>query len=106
VRGYAYDSLGPLGPTGDVIGGRGLIDGSLELRARVTDTFGIVPFFDAGNAFAASWPDFSQPLQMAVGLGLRYYTSFGPLRLDLATPVNPRPGDPRFAVYVSIGQAF
>ena len=106
VRGYPYYSLGPLSPSGAVIGGRSVFDGSLELRARVTDTIGLVPFFDAGDAFASSWPDFSAPLRMSAGLGLRYYTSFGPLRVDLATPVNRRPGDPRFAIYVSIGQAF
>jgi translocation and assembly module TamA len=106
VRGYPYYSLGPLGPGNEVVGGRSLVDGSLELRAKVTDTIGIVPFFDAGDAFANNWPDFSAPLRMAAGLGLRYYTSFGPLRLDLAAPLNPRPGDPRFAAYVSIGQAF
>jgi translocation and assembly module TamA len=106
VRGYAYYSLGPTGPNNAVIGGRSLVDGSLELRAKVTDTIGLVPFFDAGNAFSEVWPSFSLPLQMSAGLGLRYYTSLGPLRLDVAFPLNPRPGDDRWAIYVGIGQAF
>jgi translocation and assembly module TamA len=106
VRGYQYMSLAPAGPGESVIGGRSLLDTSAELRVKVTDTIGIVPFFDAGNAFASSTPDFKQPLQMAAGLGLRYYTAIGPIRLDVAAPINKRPGDPPVAVYVSIGQAF
>jgi translocation and assembly module TamA len=65
-----------------------------------------VPFFDAGNAFAANIPDFKSPLQMSAGLGLRYYTAIGPIRVDIATPINPREGDKPVAVYVSVGQAF
>ena len=44
--------------------------------------------------------------QVAAGLGLRYYTAVGPLRLDVAVPINPRKGDPDFAVYFGIGQSF
>jgi translocation and assembly module TamA len=106
VRGYQYNTLGPTAPNGAIIGGRSLFEASAELRARVTDTIGVVPFIDAGNAFASSAPDFSRPLQMAAGLGLRYYTSIGPLRLDVAAPINPRRGDKPVAVYVSIGQSF
>jgi translocation and assembly module TamA len=106
VRGYQYDTLGPTAPNGAIIGGRSLFEASAELRVKVTDTIGVVPFFDAGNAFASSAPDFSRPLQMAAGLGLRYYTSIGPLRLDVAAPINRRPGDKPVAVYVSIGQSF
>jgi translocation and assembly module TamA len=106
VRGYAYDSLGPLGPNNSVIGGRSLFEASAEVRIKVTDTIGVVPFFDAGNAFAANFPDFKDPLQMAAGLGLRYYTAIGPIRVDIATPINRRSGDKPVAVYVSVGQAF
>jgi translocation and assembly module TamA len=106
VRGYAYDSLGPTGPFGEVVGGRSLFVTSAELRVKVTDTIGVVPFFDAGNAFASSFPNFSQPLYMAAGLGLRYYTSIGPIRLDVAFPFERHPGSGSVAVYVSIGQAF
>ncbi len=106
VRGYAYDSLGPIAPFGAVVGGRSLFETSAELRVKVTDTIGVVPFFDAGNAFASSFPDFSQPLYMAAGLGLRYYTSIGPIRLDVAFPLERRSGNGPLAIYVSIGQAF
>jgi translocation and assembly module TamA len=106
VRGYAYDELGPTGPFGAVIGGRSLVTASAELRVRVTDTIGIVPFFDAGNAFATSFPNFSAPLATAVGVGLRYYTAVGPIRADIAFPLDRHPGTGPVAVYVSIGQAF
>ena len=106
VRGYAYNSLGPYGPFGAVIGGRSLFQISAELRVRVTDTIGIVPFFDAGNAYASNFPNFSAPLYKAVGVGLRYYTAIGPIRADVAFPLQQRPGTGRVALYVSIGQAF
>ena len=106
MRGYAYNSLGPYGPFGAVIGGRSLFQASVELRVRVNDTIGIVPFFDAGNAYASDFPKFSAPLYKAAGLGLRYYTAIGPIRGDLAFPFEQRPGTGRVAVYVSVGQAF
>ena len=106
VRGYTYRTLSPLSATGQLIGGRSLLDGSIEARIKVTDTIGIVPFIDAGTAFASSYPDFDRRIALAAGLGLRYYTPIGPIRLDLATPLNPRRGDKPIAVYVSIGQSF
>jgi len=106
VRGYAYRTLSPLGPYNQLIGGRSLFEVSLEARIKITDTIGIVPFFDAGTAFESTIPDFKQRLQMAAGLGLRYYTAIGPIRVDVAAPLNPRKGDKPVALYVSIGQAF
>ena len=50
-------------------------------------------------------PDFSD-WRFAAGIGARYYSSFGPIRIDVGTPLNPQPGDSRIAVYVSLGQAF
>jgi len=106
VRGYRYRSLSPLGPTGEVIGGRSLVEASVEARVKVTDTIGLVPFFDMGGAFASSYPDFKEQLRYAAGLGLRYYTAVGPIRLDVAVPLNPRDGDSQWALYIGIGQAF
>ena len=106
VRGYAFDSLGPTGPFNAVIGGRSLFEASAELRVRVNDTIGIVPFFDAGNAFASSFPNFNQPLYTSAGLGLRYFTAVGPIRLDVAFPLQRHAGAGPVAVYFSIGQAF
>lgn len=105
VRGYRYQSLSPrIGRT--PIGGRSLVEASLEARIKITDTIGIVPFVDTGMAFEDEIPDFGRQLQTAVGLGLRYYTPIGPIRLDVATPINRRPGDRPVALYISIGQAF
>ncbi|MGO4173829.1 autotransporter assembly complex protein TamA [Bosea sp. TAF32] len=106
VRGYAYRSIAPLGPFNQVVGGRSLLELSAEARIKITETIGIVPFFDAGTAFESSFPDGKQQLQMAAGLGLRYYTGIGPIRVDVAAPLNPRKGDKPVALYVSIGQAF
>ncbi len=106
IRGYAYRSVGPTLPTGEVVGGRSYFAASAELRTRVTDQIGIVPFVDVGSAFASSFPDFDEELRVGAGIGVRYYTALGPIRLDVAVPVNPRPWDPTVAFYVGIGQAF
>jgi translocation and assembly module TamA len=106
VRGYAYNELGPTVFWGAVVGGRSVFDASAELRVKVTDTIGVVPFFDVGNAFSSNFPNFNEPLFAAAGLGLRYYTSVGPIRLDVAFPLERRAGTGPVAVYVSIGQSF
>jgi translocation and assembly module TamA len=106
VRGYRYRSLSPLGPTGQVIGGRSLIEGSLEARVKITDTIGLVPFFDVGGAFESAYPDFREQLRYSAGLGLRYYTAVGPIRVDVAMPLNKRENDKAWALYIGIGQAF
>lgn len=106
VRGYAYRTLSPLGPLNQLTGGRSLFEASVEARIKITNTIGVVPFFDAGMAFDSAVPNFKQQMQYAAGLGLRYYTGIGPIRLDVAAPLNPRKGDKPVAVYISIGQAF
>ncbi len=108
VRGYPYRTLGPVGPFNLPIGGRSLLEASLEARIKVTDTIGVVPFFDAGTAFAASLPNFDETIRKSVGIGLRYYTGIGPIRADLAFPLDAyKGGHVRPAVlYLSLGQAF
>lgn len=106
VRGYEYRSIGPRDANGTLIGGRSLIEASLEARVRVTDTIGIVPFVDAGAAFGSSVPTFDDSLRWGAGLGLRYHTAIGPIRIDVATPLNRRRGEPAVALYISLGQAF
>jgi translocation and assembly module TamA len=106
VRGYAYQSVGPLDANNKPTGGRSLVEMSVEARIRITDSIGIVPFVDGGSASEDAWPS-TDSLQWAAGIGLRYYTPIGPLRLDVATPLNRRPGiDDSFAFYISLGQAF
>jgi translocation and assembly module TamA len=106
IRGYEYLNVGPRVKGFGATGGLARVEGSLEARVKVTETIGIVPFVDAG--FVTEDPDFSGNDEFAVGVGLgaRYYTSVGPLRLDVAVPLEPRSGDPDFAVYFGIGQAF
>ena len=104
VRGYGYQKLGPQDPDGDPLGGRSLSEAAGEVRYRFGN-FGVVGFVDVGQAYEGTMPRFSD-LRFGAGIGGRYYTNFGPVRLDLATPVNRRKGDARFNVYVSIGQAF
>ena len=105
VRGYEYQGIGPKDPDGNPIGGRSYMEASTELRIQVTDTIGIVPFVDAGTV---SEEEFLQGARWKVGagVGLRYLTPFGPLRIDAAIPVNRDPGDPSFAIYAGVGQAF
>ena len=79
---------------------------SAELRFRVTDTIGIVPFIDAGAAYEDAIPDFSEDISVGVGLGLRYLTPLGPLRFDVAVPLNRDHGGDSFAFYVGLGQSF
>ena len=108
VRGYGYQQIGPRDTLGDPSGGRSLSELGFEARVR-TGLFGgalaFVPFVDAGAVDATSTPSL-QDLRFGAGLGIRYYTNFGPLRIDLGTPLNPRKGDSRIGVYVALGQAF
>jgi translocation and assembly module TamA len=104
VRGFGYQRLGPLDPNNDPIGGRSVNEFAMEGRYRFGN-FGLVGFVDAGQAYETSMPKFDD-WRVGVGIGGRFYTNFGPVRLDLATPLNRRIGDSRFSVYVSIGQAF
>lgn len=105
IRGYDYQSVSPRNDKGDIIGGLSYFEASAEMRVRITETIGLVPFIDMGAAFEDEVPDFSG-LQYAAGLGLRYYTAIGPIRLDAAVPLNPRDDDTGYGIYVSIGQAF
>lgn len=107
VRGYSYQAIGPRDLNNDPVGGRSLAEISLEVRFRFgsANQFGIVPFVDAGTISSDPWPSVGE-MRIGAGLGVRYYSSFGPIRVDVGTPVNPQPGDSRIGVYVSLGQAF
>jgi translocation and assembly module TamA len=105
VRGYGFQRLGPRDPVfDDPIGGRSVAEVAIEARVRLGN-WGIVPFLDAGNIDTSPLPRLSD-LRLGAGVGVRYHTRFGPIRVDLGTPLNPRSGDARAAVYVSLGQAF
>ena len=106
VRGFAFQEAGELDDENDPIGGRSLFEASGEVRARVTDTIGLVAFVDAGAAFNSPYPDFDDQLRIGAGPGIRYFSPIGPIRLDVGFPVNPRDTDDAFQLYISIGQAF
>jgi translocation and assembly module TamA len=106
VRGYKFRSISPRDSDNNLTGGRSSVETSVELRYRFLENYGIVPFFDAGEVSSDIIPTFDQPIQYAAGIGLRYYTSIGPIRADFAVPLNPTRHDDKFAFYISIGQAF
>ena len=108
VRGYGYQEIGPQNSLGDPTGGRSLTELSFEARIRTglfDGALGIVPFIDAGTVGRDSTPGFDE-IKIGAGIGIRYHTSFGPIRVDVAAPLNPGPEDAPVAVYVGLGQAF
>jgi translocation and assembly module TamA len=105
VRGYAYQEITPRNADGDPLGGRSYMLASLETRVKVTEKVGIVPFVDIGTVSSETYPDF-RDIRAGAGLGIRYATPFGPLRLDVALPINRYPDGSRFGIYAGIGQSF
>lgn len=107
IRGYEYQLVGPLDDDENPFGGTSLFEVGAEVRVRVTEEIGVVPFIDGGTVYDDPIPNGDETLRWAAGLGLRYFTGFGPIRLDVAFPLNPRDGvDEAFQFYVSFGQAF
>jgi translocation and assembly module TamA len=106
VRGYAYQSLGPLNEDDKALGGGSQVEFSAESRWKMTPEWGLVAFVDGGGVYANVFDDADRAIRWGAGLGLRYYTAIGPVRLDVATPLNPRPQDNPLQVYISIGQSF
>ncbi len=108
VRGYGFQAVGPQADDGTPTGGNSLTEVAIEARYR-TRAFGadvgFVAFVDGGQVYQSTVPSFNS-LKLGAGVGIRYYSSFGPIRVDIATPLNKGPRDPRIAFYVSIGQAF
>lgn len=106
VRGYAYRSVGLYKKGDKIIGGRSMVEGSAELRAMVSANIGVAGFVDAGVVGKNPMPDFDQNTKLGAGLGLRYKTGMGPMRVDVALPLNREKGDARYGLYIGIGQAF
>ena len=110
VRGYEYQSLGPRNSDNDPLGGASLLEVSAEARWKFTPEWGFVAFLDGGTAFENSLGQSTQVLdediRWGAGVGLRYYTAIGPVRFDVATPLNPRSDDESVQFYISIGQNF
>lgn len=108
VRGFGYQQIGPRDTVGDPSGGRSLAEFSLEARVK-TGMFGgalaLVPFIDAGAVDESVTPRL-RDVRYGAGLGLRYLTGFGPIRIDVGTPLDRRKGESRIGVYVALGQSF
>ncbi len=105
IRGYKYQGVGPLFPDNNPVGGTSLDAGSVEFRQRLFKSFGAAAFVDAGQVAAGSRP-FQGPLRVGVGVGGRYYTPIGPIRLDVAVPLQKLPGGDSFELYVGLGESF
>jgi len=108
VRGYGYQAIGPKNEFMEPIGGRSLVEASIEARIGtgfLDGAVSVVPFFDLGSVSTSATPDFGE-IKMGAGLGLRYTTGFGPIRFDVGIPLNPEPEDSAVGVYISLGQAF
>lgn len=105
VRGYEYQGVSERLPNGKPRGGLSLFEASIEVRRDLGRNFGVVGFIDAGAVGFQEAPDFSN-LRYGAGIGVRYNLPFGPIRADVAMPLDKRAGDADFQIYVSIGQAF
>jgi translocation and assembly module TamA len=105
VRGFGYQEVGPRYPDNTPKGGLSLFESAFELRQRLTQRWGVVAFVDAGSIGELVAPDFKRP-EIGAGIGVRYNLGFGPIRLDLATPLTRQTGDAAIQVYLSIGQSF
>jgi len=122
IRGYAFQEASPIDPaTADILGGASVVELNLEVRQHVTDAIELAVFADAGGAFEANTPDFDNVL-LGAGIGIRYHTPIGPLRVDVAVPLEKRNvvatqlnaegqplnsfDDEAFHFYIALGQPF
>jgi translocation and assembly module TamA len=109
IRGYRYQSVGPLFYNGNPIGGTAINAGSVEYRQRIGTNFGTAVFLDAGNVSKNLNP-ISGTLKTGAGAGVRYYTPIGAIRVDIALPLQRRTSGPNpddaFEIYIGLGQAF
>ena len=105
VRGYGYQKVGPRYGDNTPQGGLSLFEVSAEIRRKITGAWSVAAFADAGTVGLHVYPDFREP-KVGVGVGVRYNMGFGPIRVDIATPLNRRRGDSAIQLYLSIGQSF
>lgn len=107
LRGYRYLSVSPLNADNKPIGGRSIMVFNFETRIRATEKLGAVAFYDIGNVYGSSFPQLTGKQLQSIGMGLRYHTAAGPIRFDVAIPLNRRKGlDGHYQIYMSIGQSF
>ncbi|MEA2744273.1 MAG: translocation and assembly module TamA, partial [Acetobacteraceae bacterium] len=105
VRGYRFQTLGPQFADRKPTGGTAISTGTVELRQRILGSYGVVGFVDVGQVTSNGAP-FTSNWHAGAGVGARYYTQIGPIRLDVAVPLNKLPGGDTLELYIGIGQAF
>ncbi len=105
VRGYRFQAAGPLFPNQRPTGGSSLTAATVEYRQRFGESFGAAVFVDAAQVGHSAAP-FNGTLFEGVGVGARYYTSLGPIRFDIAVPLDKRRKDQLLEAYIGLGQAF
>ncbi|MDH3534023.1 MAG: BamA/TamA family outer membrane protein, partial [Gammaproteobacteria bacterium] len=97
VRGYGFETLGPVDENGDVIGGSNLFEASVEVDRLLRENWAAAIFVDTGSAFNGTDMEFST----GIGLGIRWYSPVGPIRLDVAHPLDDP--DENFRLHISLG---
>ncbi len=105
IRGYGFQRVGPLALDDSPLGGRSVNEFATELRWKFENNLGFVLFTEAGNVYDSKTPEFND-FRYSAGVGARYATGFGPVRFDVAIPLNKRTNDSDFQIYISLGQAF
>ena len=105
VRGYGFRTNG-LDIGGEIVGGRSALELSAEIRRDIIGDFSAAGFVDAGLVSEDVWPNGDTDMKIGVGAGIRYRSGLGPIRFDIARPLDPGPDDPDIAFYFGIGQAF
>ena len=107
IRGIGFELAGPLDDDDKPLGGRSVVEGSVELRTRFENNFGLALFLDAGTVDTSVFPSFEERVLFGAGPSFRYFTPVGPIRFDIGFPLNPRKGvDSAYQLYFSIGQSF
>ncbi len=107
LRGYKYHTVSPLNKSNRPLGGRSFISYTAELRSQFYRDHGVVGFLDVGKVDSTVFPSWKNDYLMSVGVGYRYFSFFGPIRMDLAFPLKARAHlDPKYRLLISIGQSF
>ena len=106
VRGYEQDTLGPKGSDGTPTGGNAFLLGNVEIRSSLGKGIGIVAFLDGGNVWLKAKDMDLSNLKYTTGLGLRYNTPVGPIRIDYGHKLQREKGESSGELHFSIGQAF
>jgi len=105
IRGYRFQSVGPQFPDRKPVGGTSIDVATVEFRQRFGESYGAVAFVDAGQVGSDGKP-FSGKVRVGAGVGARYYTAIGPIRVDIAVPLSRQKKGDILEAYIGIGQAF